>query len=91
MHLVPQHAIIDEESQTTFADLRQEMVLSKQDVQQNNVPKPSRSGISLGCGSHDVARQVTPATEVQRRRRLIMLDAASVWNHATKMGLRDMP
>lgn len=77
MHLVPQHALVDVKEQLTFEDLQRAMgnVENKEDV-------------SIGCGtiaqSNDSEEsQESPASTIQRRRRLQHITNGSSCNNVT--------
>jgi len=67
VHLVSPESIIDTESQMTFGDLRKQMVLSKQDVQDKTFPTPSSSA-ALGCETSELPVQQPVVAKAPRRR-----------------------
>lgn len=82
VHLVPVTAIVQESPEPrTLADLQQALVHTDSDATlQQRYPHDT---ISMGCGNVPVQESLHVTTTAPRRRRLAMVDNASVCNNAT--------
>lgn len=99
VYLVPQTAIVQKSPKVkTFGDMRKAMALSGAKVPQYNSDGNQETEVAIGCGSSDRDYSTIPAEEDvvrSQRRRLQMVEDASVCNNATNfycwMSCLDIP
>merc|ERR1719469_388704 len=85
MHLVPEKAIIERSSSSTFADMRSSMIIRHPTrITHNHTSNDTSTNvIDIGCGGHSSYNNNNKATSQQSRRRLQTHVDASVCNNET--------